>query len=249
MTVARTLSQSLAPLVDLVYPPRCPVCGDGIGAQTGLCLECWNSLAVPGEPACSLCQMPASHDEVTPEGAVCRTCRMQRPEHDGIAAATLYNDTARKLVLSFKHGNRIALAPVLARLIVSRLPGVDEDWVAVPVPLHRSRLWRRGYNQSALLAREIARRTGARLCVDALKRLRATPSLGGLDRAGRADVLAGAIALDPRRAGIVSGARVLVVDDVLTSGATSTACVRALKDGGAAKVVIACFSRVLAGGE
>jgi ComF family protein len=111
------------------------------------------------------------------------------------------------------------------------------------VPLHRWRLWRRGYNQSALLARELARLIGQTLLVDGLLRRKATPTLGGLGRTARAKALSGAIAANPRRS--FKGAHVLLVDDVLTSGATTDACVRVLKRAGAAQVRIACFARVL----
>jgi ComF family protein len=242
-----SLAQALAPLTDLVYPPRCPLCGEGLAAQDGLCPACWSELAIPGEPACALCQRPFG--EGMPEGTICAPCLAEPPRHDGIAAGTLYNDASRKLVLAFKHGRRIALAPLLARLIVARLPQqvVEHrgEWLAVPVPLHRLRLWRRGFNQSALLAREIARLSGAEVLVDGLVRRKVTPVLGGLGRKARARALSGAIAANPRRAGQLKGAQVLLVDDVMTSGATSAACVSALKRAGAKKVIVACFARVL----
>lgn len=238
-----SLADALAPLVDLVFPPRCPLCGEGIAAQTGLCSACWGTLAIPGEPACASCARPFG--EGIPEGSICAPCLGDPPSHDGIAAATLYNDASRKLVLSLKHGKRISLAPMMAGLMGAKLPFLDGDWLAVPVPLHRWRIWKRGYNQSAELAREICRASGARLVVDMLQRRKATPSLGGLGKKARRRVLAGAIAVNMRHAGALRGAKIVLVDDVLTSGATSDACVRALKRAGAEKVVIACFSRVL----
>ncbi|MFM5930835.1 MAG: ComF family protein [Novosphingobium sp.] len=167
------------------------------------------------------------------------------PQHDGIAAGTLYNDTSRRLVLAFKYGHRIALAPMLARLMLAKLADIGPDWIVVPVPLHRWRLWRRGFNQAALLGREIARVRGSRLLVDGLERKKATPVLGGLGRKARARALSGAIGINPRRMADLRGARILLVDDVLTSGATTDACVAALKRGGASEVRIACFARVL----
>lgn len=234
----------LEPLVDVVFPPRCPLCGEGLAAQTGLCAACWSELVIPGEPGCALCQRP--FPQGTASGTICAPCLAQPPRHDGIAAGTLYNDASRRLILALKHGRRIALAPLLARLIAARLPdAVGAGWIVVPVPLHRWRLWRRGFNQAALLGRELATARGAELLVDALVRRKATPVLGGLGRAARARALAGTIALDPRRAAQLAGGKVLLVDDVLTSGATSDACVRALKRAGAERVVIACFARVL----
>jgi ComF family protein len=244
MRAAKLIADSLAPLVDLLYPPRCPLCGAAIGAQTGLCSGCWSTLRIPGDPSCVRCQRPLE-ESLVGEGALCGPCLASPPRHDGIAAGTLYGEPSRKLVLAFKHGRRIALAPMLARLIAARLPPLDGNWLVVPVPLHRWRLWSRGYNQAALLARDLARLAGQSLAVDALVRTRRTPSLGGLGRKARARALAGALAVNPRWAGRLAGSQVILVDDVLTSGATSDACVRALKRAGAAKVVIACFARVL----
>lgn len=211
------LKQAFAPLVDLVYPPRCPLCGEAIGSQEGLCTPCWATLEIPSG----------------------------LPDADRITAATFYNDPARQLVLRFKHGRKIALAGMMARQIAARLPVLEGEWLALPVPLHRWRLWQRGFNQSALLADELARRIGVDLLVDGLRRVRRTPSLGGLGREQRAAVLDGAIAINPHRAARIAGAQVLLVDDVLTSGATTSACVAALERAGAARVRIACFARVL----
>ncbi len=237
------IPQALAPVVDLIFPPRCPLCGEGLLAQTGLCGTCWQELVIPGEPACGLCQRPFAED--MPAGLHCAPCLAQPPRHDGIAAGTIYNEPSRRLVLALKHGRRIALAPMMARLIAARLSFVGEGWLAVPVPLHRWRLWHRGFNQAPLIAREIGKTTGADLGVDVLVRRKPTRSLGGLGRKARARTLSGAIAINPLRAEQVRGARVVLVDDVLTSGATSDACVSALKRAGAERVVIACFARVL----
>ncbi|MBW8752546.1 MAG: ComF family protein [Sphingomonadales bacterium] len=239
-----TLAETLAPVVDLVFPPRCPLCGEGLAAQVGLCAACWSDLVIPGEPACALCQRPLP-DSMGGAGAVCAPCLAEAPRHDGIAAGTLYNAASRRLVLAFKHGQRIALAPMMARLMTAKLAFVEPGWLVVPVPLHRWRLWRRGFNQAALLGREIARVRGATLAVDLLERRKATPTLGGLGRKARGRVLAGAIAVNRKHGGRLRGASVVLVDDVLTSGATSAACVSALKRAGAARVVVACFARVL----
>lgn len=232
----------LAPVADLVFPPRCPLCGEGLIAQAGLCADCWSELAIPGEPNCAKCQRPFGSG--VPEGSICAPCLADPPRHDGIAAGTLYSDASRRLVLAFKHGRRIALAPMLARLMTARLEA-GPGWLVVPVPLHRWRLWRRGFNQAALLGREIAQGKDAELLVDALVRKKPTPVLGGLGRKARARALAGSIAVNPRRAGRLKGASVVLVDDVLTSGATSNACVSALKRAGAERVVVCCFARVL----
>ena len=236
---------ALTPILDFVFPPRCPLCGVPVAQHGGLCLDCWGKLAVPSGTCCTLCQRPLGEGHDPSAELVCAPCMADPPRHSGIAAATLYNDTSRALVLALKHGRRIGLAPMMARMIAPRLPALDGEWLIVPVPLHRWRILRRGYNQSALLAEGIARATGQRLVVDGLVRSKATPPLGGLNRKARARTLAGAIAPNPRRLGRLNKANVLLVDDVMTSGATTNACIVALRKAGVAQVRIACFARVM----
>lgn len=239
--------EGLSPIVDLVYPPRCPLCGDALAAQGGLCAECWGELETPGEPACISCQRPIGNEALAKSNH-CFACSSEPPRHAGIVAASLYNDAARKLILAFKHGGKIALASLLGRLVAARLPEPKaEAPLLVPVPLHRWRLWRRGYNQAALLARELERLGMGELIVDALIRRKHTPSLGGLGSDERKRALDGAIAVRNSSRRRIAGRAVLLVDDVLTSGATSNACVDALLDAGAASVQIACFARVVDG--
>jgi len=249
MNFSAHLSESVKPVVDLVYPPRCPLCGTALAEQGGLCAECWATLEFPGEPSCSSCQRPMSL-RAHAQNSQCRACQEHPPRHGGIAAATLYNDASRQLVLNFKHGRKIALAALMGRLMAARLPSPDPAQpppLLVPVPLHRWRIWHRGFNQAAMLAQAIAEHGRGELLVDALVRSRRTPSLGGLDRSEREQALAGAIAVRPSRVSRVKGRTVILVDDVLTSGATSNACVAALLAQGAERVTISCFARVVSG--
>lgn len=238
------LSAALEPVLDFVFPPRCPACGAAVGRHGGLCSECWSGLVVPAEPWCGACQRPFG-DRGPAHGALCGPCLAAAPRHDGIYAATLYSPVSRQLVLSFKHGRRIALAPMLARLIAARLPDDGIDRVIVPVPLHRWRLWSRGYNQAALLARELEKQGKGRLAVDALERRKRTPSLGGLGAKARRRAMRGAIGVSRHARTALDKRDILLVDDVLTSGATIDACVHALRKAGSRSVRIACFARVL----
>lgn len=240
----KAFGEALLPIVDAVYPPRCPACGSSIGTQSGLCRDCWGSLVVPAEPGCARCQRPMETDAIGGE-IVCAPCLQAPPRHDGIAAATLYGDTSRKLVLAYKHGRKLGLARLLARMIAARLPEFAEPPLLVPVPLHRFRLWKRGFNQAALLARELEGLGRGDLLVDGLLRRKATPSLGGMGAKARQRALAGAIAARPGARERLKGRDVVLVDDVLTSGATSDACVSVLKHAGVERVVLACFARVL----
>ncbi|MDG6079549.1 ComF family protein [Erythrobacter litoralis] len=238
--MAREVRDGLAPVVDFIYPPRCPVCGDAVMDQNGLCSHCWSMLDTPGEPCCAACQIPLDAGD---ERTRCLACVSRPPVHEGIAAATLYSNISRQIVLSLKHGRRIALAAMMARLMATRLPQ-DDVALLVPVPLHRWRLWKRGFNQAALIARELSMLGKGELLVDGLVRYRQTPSLGGLSASQRREKLAGAIRAKQGAVDQIAGRNIVLVDDVLTSGATSGECVRVLKAAGAREVRIACFARV-----
>jgi ComF family protein len=222
MAVVAHLARQLAPLADFIYPPRCPSCGAAVAAQAGLCGDCWNTLEVP------------EHAE-SPGHAV------------PVYAATYYNETSRKLVLAYKHGGRIALSGLLSRLMAARMPEPAAGRappLLVPVPLHRWRLWSRGFNQAALLAQGLARQGKGEAAVAALVRFRRTPNLGGLGREERERALTGAIRLAPGAAARIRGRDVVLVDDVLTSGATSRACLAAIAGAAPSSIAVACFARV-----
>ncbi len=241
----REISESLRPVVDLVYPPRCPLCGDAISNQDGLCAPCFSQIEVPGEPACQTCQRPMGSGSVSKHPS-CYACQHEAPRHSGIVAATLYNDASRQLILKFKHGGKISLATMLGRLMAGKLDPVGDDPpLLIPVPLHRARIWERGFNQAALLARELQRHDKGELLVDGLARRKRTPSLGGLGSEERRAALKGAIVVRKSRIERIVGRDVILVDDVLTSGATSNACIDALLGAGARSVRLVCFARVV----
>ncbi|OAN67189.1 ComF family protein [Sphingomonas sp. TDK1] len=229
-------------LIDLALPPRCPGCGAIVEADHRFCASCWGSLQFLGPPWCAGCHMPFDYDRG--EGARCGDCLAHPPPHDGVRAAVRYGEVARKLALKLKYGGRLAAAETMARAMVRLVP--DDADLLIPVPLHRWRLWSRGFNQALLIAQGVSKRNGLPVEADLLRRVKATPKLQGLGRNARARAVSGAFALAPGAGARLQGRRVLLVDDVHTSGATGDACARLLKRGGASRVVLICWARVLA---
>lgn len=230
--------------VRMAYPPQCLGCGGRVDSAFGLCGPCFAETHFIGGALCDACGTPLPGDE-GPERLACDACLASpRPWSRG-RAALLYGGTGRRLVLALKHGDRAevarAAAPWLARAAAPLLaPGT----LVVPVPLHLLRLLRRRSNQSALLAAALGRATGHEVIHDALRRRAATPSLDGRSRAERFAALDGALAVRPARAERLEGARVLVVDDVMTSGATFAAATEALLAVGAGEVCVLALARV-----
>ncbi|MDE1148740.1 MAG: ComF family protein [Azospirillaceae bacterium] len=229
-------------MLDLVLPPRCLGCGGTAGSAGALCGTCWRGLSFIAAPQCACCGRPFPHD-MGPD-ALCAICVAAPPVFASLRAALLYDDASRPLILGFKHGDRTEatglLAGWMARAGADMLADAD---VIVPVPLHRWRLFARRYNQAALLALRLGRLAGVRAVPDLLVRRRRTPTQGTLSREGRARNVAGAFALRPGR--VVRDRRVVLVDDVYTTGSTVAECARVLLRAGAARVDVLTVARVL----
>lgn len=171
----------------------------------------------------------------------CGRCLVDPPALDRMRAAVVYDDLPRSIVLRLKYGRKVALARTMARYMAPLRGEWPSDAVLVPVPLHRWRLWNRGFNQAALVARELARAWGLGADVSSLKRTRRTPPLKGLNHAQRAKTVSGAF-----KAGAdFRGRTVILIDDVLTSGSTAEACAWALRRKGAERVELLCWARVV----
>lgn len=225
-------------VVSFALPPRCAGCGQVVSGDLLLCASCWQSLDFLTGPGCQSCGAP-----VAPNVAVCAPCLERAPDHDGVIAVATYGDLARKIVLKLKHGRRIGLARLIGRLLAGRMP--DEPGLMMPVPAHRWRIFRRGFNQSALIAAHLAKSSGLPLRLDVLARTRSTPLLRGANARERDRLVRGAFSVAPQFRSQLAGKTVFLVDDVYTSGATANACARALKRSGARKVVVLCWARVL----
>jgi ComF family protein len=230
--------------LDLGLPPLCPACRGLLGDEGGLCAACWSKLSFIARPYCERLGTPFNYD---PGPGVLSTEAVSHPPAFGRArAAVRYDDVASALVHALKYGDRLDLAPTMGRWMAraGRELTADAD-ALVPVPLHWRRLWARRFNQAAALAAAICGASGVPVLDDALKRIRATPQQVGLKRAERATNVQGAFGVPDERQAAVAGKKLILVDDVLTSGATADTCARALLRAGAARVDVVVFARVV----
>ena len=234
--------------LDLVYPPRCPVTNEAVTAHGAFAAAAWARATLLAPPWCAGCGLPfAPTDAVASLCAPCaaparfRSALTGPGRLDGFRAALRYDDASAPMVLSLKYGDRHDLVPGLARLLARASDEIlAEGTVIVPVPLHPARLRARRFNQAALLGQALARQTGCRTAPLALRRVKATPPQKGLSPSGRRRNVAGAF--EARGA---APSRVLLVDDVATSGATLLGCARALRRAGAETVTAVTLARVI----
>ena len=232
-------------LARAVYPSQCLACGDIVAEAGGLCGACWPATPFSGPVTCTSCgqSLPGSPDQA--DDPLCDSCLESDPPWDRGWSAFRYAGQARKMILALKHGDRTDLAQPLARFLAQAVPAdLPADTLVVPVPLHWIREAQRRYNQAALLADHLAGYLGLDVAPRALCRPKPTRPLDGHSRDARFAELDGSIVLHKRFGPVTDGRPILLIDDVMTSGATFTSSTRALLAGGAGPVCIAALARV-----
>ena len=225
--------------LDFVLPPRCAGCGLIVAELHSFCPDCWKSIEFLGEGGCDTCGLPLQATDADQ----CGRCLAQQPRIERTRAAVAYDDLSRGVAIRLKYGRKVALARTMARYMAPLVAGETGDCLLVPVPLHRSRLWWRGFNQSALVARELSRQLGIAADPFALRRNRRTPPLKGMNALQRQKTVAGAFEVADRQR--VAGRTVILIDDVLTTGSTADACARTLRKAGATRVELISWARVV----
>ncbi len=230
-------------LAKLIYPAQCLTCDEMIEVARGLCPKCWSQTPFIVDPPCDACGRPLIGE--AQEGDLCDDCRANPRLWDRGRAVMLYAGNGRAMVLKFKHGDRTDLARSAgAWLARAAEPLVCEDTLVAPVPLHWLRIVQRRYNQSALLAAQVAKLHGLDYCPDLLRRPVATRKLDGMTVDQRHETVSGVIKVTPKRAKVIAGRHVLLIDDVMTTGATLAQCARTCLEAGASHVSIAVLARV-----
>jgi ComF family protein len=210
-----------------------------VGEIHSFCPDCWKRVEFLGDSGCTMCGLPLQ----TTDSALCGGCLARPPRIARARAAVAYDELSRGLAIRLKYGRKVAIARTMARYMAPLVAAADGERILVPVPLHRTRLWMRGFNQSALVARELSRRLHIATDAFALRRVRRTPPLKGMSPLQRRKTVAGAFKVFDKSA--VAGKIVILVDDVLTTGSTAEACARTLKRAGAARVELVSWARVV----
>jgi ComF family protein len=253
------LTGGIRQAVDLLLPPRCPGCGEDVSTDGLICAACWQDLRILQQPWCRQCGQPFDYEHEGAESR-CGACLSAPPQYDHARAAFAYDGVARQLVLGLKHADRLHLAPALANWLYrlyAALPGFEpgRKVLLVPVPLHWRRLLLRRYNQSAELARHLAKRIGQAQSLDVppasyepllIRRQRATAPQGSPKAPSRHMNVRGAFSVtEPEK---LKDAHIILIDDVITTGATVEELARILKRQGAARVDVLAVTRVLKDG-
>jgi ComF family protein len=245
---ASPLSQFGRKALDVLLPPQCLNCGTLIEQVGALCVDCWQEVTFIASPQCAICGLPFELDDagVPSHENLCGACIAHPPLFGRARAVLAYDDASRSFILTFKHADRTEAASAFA-LWMARAGAdlLDEADMIAPVPLHWVRLFKRRYNQAALLSLQLSRLSDIPAIPDLLIRKRRTPSQGRLSPSARRRNVSGAFQVRGKYLPAIADKRILLVDDVMTTGATASAVTRTLLAGGAGSVDVLTLGRVL----
>lgn len=226
-------------VLSFALPARCSGCGAIVETLHSFCVDCWKNIHFLGDGGCRTCGLPLQ----ATDAELCGVCIATSPRIQRTRAAVAYDEISRAVALRLKYGRKVALAKTMARYMAPLVPPSHGRALLVPVPLHPRRLWQRGFNQSALVARELSRLTAIDAAPEVLRRTRPTAPLKGMSLRQRRRTVAGAFRV--REGAAVRGRTIVLVDDVLTTGSTANACARALRRAGAERVELVAWARVI----
>ena len=233
----------LKSVVEFLFPPACPLCDTPVSTHGELCADCWVAINWIDNPKCTRCGYPFPADLDLGGMPLCPTCASGNCELDWIRSACVYDDVSRAAMLPFKHGGRVAYARFMSRAMIWALRDIDVDAdVVMPVPLANRRLFKRGYNQATLLARPIANALNVDMDLDSVRRIY-RHDMGHKNARQRMENIHGVFSVIKPDA--IRGKRILLVDDVMTTGATFSELRRVLMRAGASAVYGVTFCRVV----
>ncbi|MEQ1789587.1 MAG: ComF family protein [Rickettsiales bacterium] len=231
-------------ILNLLFPPQCLNCDVRVPTHGTLCLPCWQQIGFISDPMCECCGLPFDYD--IGEHALCASCLQTRPAYGRARAAFRYDEHSRKLITRFKYADQTQLAKIYGTWL-AKAGGeiIAQTDIIIPVPLHYWRFVHRRFNQSALLAQVVSRKTGLKYLPNGIKRTRHTTPQTGLTRKQREKNVKGAFIIPPRYAEKIKGRNILLIDDVITTGSTIEQCTKILLKAGAAQVNVLTLARTV----
>ena len=244
MDVGKFCRSAVGQVINMVMPPACLNCAQPVQSAGDLCMDCWSGIQFLSPPWCACCGLPFAYDEGAQ--SICGACSEKQPAFDRARAVYVYSEQSRDMILKFKHGDRTDMAPAFAHWLARAGQDLLQTAeILAPVPLHRRRILKRRYNQAALIAAHLPRPPGCRYIPDLLHRVKNTGSQGGLNRRARYRNLSGAFKINEKFKADIAGKRVLLIDDVLTTGATVETCAAQIKRAGAHSVDVLTLARIV----
>jgi len=229
--------------LDIIAPPKCATCDTNVEKINTLCPKCWGDLIFIGAPKCSICSntFPINQFETT-----CFDCKAINPDFDKVVSSVVYNELSEQLVFGLKYNDRIDYSEIIAEFIkTSMLKESDLPDILIPIPLHKNKLKKRGFNQATLIAKKLAQKLNIPIEYNLLSKIKDNISQSGLDREERFSNVANVYKINDKFKSSIKSKHICIVDDVITTGATVNECAKLLKKYGAHKVTCASFARTI----